>query len=84
MRIVLERHLPRLSPHSRNTEQAGRASIAVNTALASAACGDFSRVLPAARDVLRLGPAGIRNYLRDSRLLDRVVPRLRAKLAGAL
>jgi len=32
--------------------------------------------------VLRLGPAGIFRYFRDSRLLERVIPRLRAKLAG--
>jgi hypothetical protein len=39
--------------------------------------------LLAASAVMRLGPAGIHRYLRDSRIVDRVAPRVRAKLMGA-
>jgi hypothetical protein len=34
-------------------------------------------------NVLSLGPLGMRRYLRDSRLRERVASRLRAKMAGA-
>jgi len=81
MQIVVDRHLSRLCA-SKGVERAARASIAVNTALASASTGDFSGLLKAASGVLRLGPRGIRRYLRDSRIVDRVVPRVRAKLGG--
>ena len=83
MHIVLARHLPNVGGGSKKIEKAAHASIVVNTALASAAAGDVSGLLRAARAVLRLGPSGIFLYLRDSRILDRVASRLRAKLAGA-
>jgi hypothetical protein len=83
MRIVLDRHLAKLGGHSNGIERAARASITVNAALASASLGDMNGLLRAASEVVRLGPAGIRRYLRDSRIVDRVVPRLRAKLTGA-
>jgi hypothetical protein len=84
MHIVLSRHLVELGGDSKGVERAARASIVVNTALASASAGDHSSLLRAASQVLRLGPFGIYRYLRDSRILDRVMPRVRARLAGAL
>lgn len=84
MRVVLERHLPALSGPSRDVENIGRASIAVNAALAGASAGDFSRMWRAAGAVLRLGPVNAGRYLRYSRLVERVLPRARARLAGAL
>lgn len=83
MQIVFDRHLASLDGAATTIERAGRASISVNTALASAACGDYSRLGPAIAEVLRLGPAGIRRYLRDSRIWDRLAPRVLAKFAGA-
>jgi glycosyltransferase involved in cell wall biosynthesis len=83
MRIVLDRHMPRPGLRSMDVERAAQASIAINIALASAAGGDLSLLWRAVSEVLRLGPAGIRRYLRDSRIVDRVVPRVRAKLWGA-
>jgi hypothetical protein len=83
MQIVLDRHLAKLGGRSKGIERAARASISVNIALASAADGERSALLRAASQVLRLGPAGIRRYLRDSRILDRVAPRVRAKWRGA-
>jgi hypothetical protein len=83
MRTVLYRHLGNIGGRAQDIEPAARASIAVNAALASASAGDLSGLLRAAAQVVRLGPAGIRRYLRDSRIVDRVAPRMRAKLAGA-
>jgi hypothetical protein len=82
MQLVLDRHLARLGHGSCSLEQAARASIAVNAALAAASAGNFGAVLRAAGEVLRLGPSGIRRYLRDSRIVERLAPRARAKLAG--
>jgi glycosyltransferase involved in cell wall biosynthesis len=83
MQIVLDRHLPALSGPAKGVERAGRVSINVNTALAAASAGDYSHLLPALAKVLGLGPAGLRRYLRDSRIWDRLMPRLRAKITGA-
>jgi glycosyltransferase involved in cell wall biosynthesis len=84
MRIVLDRHLPRLGARSTDIERVARASIAVNTGFASASTGDLKLLWRAFFEVLRLGPAGIHRYLRDSRIMDRVAPRVWAKLRGAL
>jgi len=84
MEIVLERHLNRLpAAIQRRVEPAARASINVNVSLAAASGGSFAAMFRAARNMLSLGPSGIGRYLRDSRLHERVVPRLRAKLTGA-
>jgi glycosyltransferase involved in cell wall biosynthesis len=84
MEIVLERHLDRLPAASqRRVEPAARASINVNVSLAAASGGSLTAMFRAARNMLSLGPGGIRRYLRDSRLHERVMPRLRAKLTGA-
>ena len=82
MQIVLARHISRHPGLSTQTEPVARASIAVNVALASASAGDPSGLWRAAAKILRLGPAGIRRYLRDSRIAERVAPRVRAKFAG--
>jgi glycosyltransferase involved in cell wall biosynthesis len=87
MQIVFDRHILHLGGRPKSVERAARAaraSIAVNTALASAAAGDLRFLARAMSELLRLGPNGIYRYFRDSRIVDRVAPRLRAKLAGAL
>jgi glycosyltransferase involved in cell wall biosynthesis len=83
MQIVLDRHITKLGGRSKGIERVARASIAVNAALASASVGELNSLLRAASAVVRLGPAGIHRYLRDSRIVDRVAPRVRAKLTGA-
>ena len=94
MQIVLERHLAamralaadaaRAAATIARTERAARASIEVNTALAAAAAGSYAGLGRAAWRVLALGPAGVFRYLRDSRIAERLLPRLRAKFAGRL
>ena len=83
MQIVLDRHLPRLAAHRRQGQRASVASIKVNSALAAAASGRLAPILPAFGRVLALGPAGIHRYIRDSRIMDRLIPRVRAKLMGS-
>jgi glycosyltransferase involved in cell wall biosynthesis len=84
MQIVLERYLERIPASNRQAvERAARASINVNVSLAAASGGSVSDLMSAAINVLSLGPLGMIRYLRDSRLRERVVSRLRAKMAGA-
>jgi|HubBroStandDraft_1064217.scaffolds.fasta_scaffold00334_15 glycosyltransferase involved in cell wall biosynthesis len=84
MQIVLDRHITKIGGRSKAIERAARASIAVNIALSSASAGNLNNLLRAALEVMRLGPVGIGRYLRDSRIVERVAPRVRAKLTGAL
>lgn len=84
MRTVLDRHLAGLLPRNRlRVEPVALTSISVNVLLAAASAGRLASLFVAARKLLWLGPWGISRYLRDSRLHERVLPRLRAKLAGA-
>lgn len=85
MRIVLERHLSR-HPAFRSPAVArvARASIEINLALAAASAGNARALIRAFMRLIGLGPSGVRRYFRDSRIVDRVVPRLRAKMSGAL
>jgi glycosyltransferase involved in cell wall biosynthesis len=82
LEIVLDRHLPGLTAGSESVVRRARVSIAVNTALALASAGNPSLLPRAASEVLRLGPSGVYRYLRDSRIIERVAPRVRAKLSG--
>jgi hypothetical protein len=84
MQTVLARHLNRIPASSRQMiERTGRASIDVNVSLAAASGGSVRDLASAARKVVSLGPSGMRRYLRDSRLRERVLPRLYARLMGA-
>ena len=84
METVLDRYLERIpSGRRRSIERLARASINVNVSLAAASGGSVKALASAARNVLSLGPIGIGRYLRDSRLGERVMPRLRAKMSGA-
>jgi hypothetical protein len=84
MQTVLDRHMERIPATSRQTvERAARASIDVNVSLAAASGGSVRDLMSAGVNVLSLGPFGMRRYLRDSRLRERVASRLRAKMAGA-
>ncbi|WP_426169853.1 glycosyltransferase [Sandarakinorhabdus sp. DWP1-3-1] len=83
MQVVLDRHLPRVKASSQRVRRAAATSIAVNTALASAATGNFGKLPRALLDLLGLGPAGLHRYFRDSRIVERVLPRLRANLQGS-
>ncbi len=81
---VLARHLAALAPVPPATEARARAGIAVNCALAAAAGGDGRRSWGAIRALAGLGPLGLMRFLHESRLIDRLLPRLRLALAGAM
>ena len=88
MEIVLERHAARLGraadKAAHATLHAAKLSISVNTALAAANLGKPVELIKVALALLGLGPVGVCRYFRDSRIVDRIYPRLRARLAGAL
>jgi glycosyltransferase involved in cell wall biosynthesis len=84
MQTVLSRHLESLDGFPERLEQTARASISVNSALAAANAGDLTEIVGACLQVLRLGPTGIYRYFRDSRIVERLLPRVRAKLSAAL
>jgi hypothetical protein len=84
MHMVLDRHLGRMPVGSDNIERVARASIDINVALAEASSGKLAGLVRAALTFLGLGPAGMQRYWRDSRILDRVAPRVIAKLRGTL
>lgn len=82
---VLERHLYHVPAHARRRiERRARASIKVNCALADASCGDKGALANAAMRLLSLGPIEMLRYVRESRIIDRVLPRLRLTLSGNL
>ncbi|MGK2911967.1 MAG: glycosyltransferase family 2 protein [Sphingobium sp.] len=83
--IVLERHLPKLQPKSRiRQEPLARASIAVNCALAARAAQQTGPSVRALSQLFCLGPIGIGRFLAATRLIDRILPRLRLSFKGAL
>jgi glycosyltransferase involved in cell wall biosynthesis len=84
-RIVIDRHAEKLSPESRKEVlRMAEASIAVNVALAAVLAGKFSLMVKAIIAILSLGPRGIRQYLFYSRIVDRLIPRVRALVVGRL
>lgn len=85
LREVLDKHIAQL-PAARRAAVTPRAlaSLRVNLSLAAANAGAPAHLAHAAAAIAGLGPVGAYQYLRDSRLAERVIPRLRARLAGGL
>jgi hypothetical protein len=83
---VVHRHIEAIRPERRaSTLKAALTSCAINESLAAAAgSGAWSELLKALAALLRLPPPQALRYLRDSRLLERAWPRLRAGLVGSL
>jgi|SRR3984957_17735669 len=84
---VLDRHLNKWAgpeKYRSSLESVARASIAVNSALSFASRGGSIRKSALMGELLALGPIGWRRYLRDSRILQRVISRIKVqRLAGA-
>ena len=78
--IVLERHLPAGSREARLC----RASARINVLLARAAAGEAGAAFKALATLLGLGPRGALRYLHASRIFERIMPRLRARMAKVL
>ena len=84
LEIVLARHLRvRESTCARSplTQRLARFSIEVNTSLAASVHGGGSNMVGLFLRFLGLGPAGWHRYLRDSRIIERALPRYRIGLA---
>lgn len=80
---VLERHLKAWTATGRrrkSVEQAAKLSIAVNSALSAASRKVSTRFSPLILKFLALGPSGWQRYMRDSRIVQRVRPRLIASI----
>lgn len=77
--IVVERHGGQTA---RPILRRARASVSVNCALAAAANGDGLAAIRAVATLLALGPLDLPRFLKDSRLVERLLPRARLWLAG--
>jgi len=85
LRIVLERHITALSETARKTiGPLAETSMRINAALARASAGDMSQLPGSLGAMISLGPFGLTQLLRDSRLVERVGARVRAKLRGSM
>lgn len=83
--IVMQRHGDALQGNAaRKVRKLAEASSAINAELAAAVHGDARALVRAASTALALGPVGLVQYLNRSRIVERVVPRLRAHVAGRL
>lgn len=80
--VVLARHMPGLMPLPSGLARRARAGVAINCALAEAANGQPLRLLAAVGALAALGPVDAARFLRESRLIDRLRPRLRLKAKG--
>lgn len=80
--MVVDRHLPHWTATGRRRTRVKRmaaVSIAVNSALAAKSRGEAVPFSPILRKALALGPLGCAQYLRISRIFERVAARLRVK-----
>ena len=85
MQIVLDRHRGLLSPEAADeTLRMARTSIAINTSLANAAAGSRTALFSALGRLLTLWPMQLLHYWQWSRFGERVIPRLRLRLAGRM
>ncbi|MEO8562918.1 MAG: glycosyltransferase [bacterium] len=84
LETVLDRHAPAIESAERRkaVRRVGAVSNAIDIALAAAVHGSWTRLPGAVAQLAALGPAGWHSYFRDSRIVERVSSRLRAR--GAL
>ena len=83
-KLVVERHIGSLPVADvRQVRRLAHASAHINADLAEAARGHPTALLRAVWQAARLGPLGLAQYVDRSRILDRSLPRLRARLSGA-
>lgn len=78
--LVLERNL-RIGG---KTERISRTSARINVLLSEAALGHSYALIKAVAIFLALGPADGSRYVRYSRIVERVVPRIKLRFAGAM
>lgn len=81
---VIDRHLLAFTSARSPVDRRVRASVEVNCALALAASGKLATLPRTLLLLLQLGPAQWLRFLDETRLIDRLRPRLRLTLAGEL
>ena len=85
LEIVLQRHGEAFGTKGNARLRArALASIDINCGLARGAAGQKSWIWPTVSRFLSLGPVNAWRYMHESRIADRTLPRLRARLSGAL
>jgi GT2 family glycosyltransferase len=81
---VIDRHLLAFTSARSPIDRRVRASVEVNCAIALAASGKLATMPRALLHLLRLGPVQLLRFLNETRLIDRLRPRLRLTLVGEL
>jgi glycosyltransferase involved in cell wall biosynthesis len=85
LEVVLDRHGAAFGIEgNRRLRARARASIDINCGLARGAAGQPRWIWPTVSRFLSLGPINAWRYAHESRIADRALPRLRARLSGAL
>jgi glycosyltransferase involved in cell wall biosynthesis len=85
MEIVVARYSDMVSgPRAHAVRRVAGASARINGLLAEAMHGRKAALLLVLREMACLGPSGLYRYFRDSRIVDRVLPRLQARWQGGL
>ena len=82
LKVVLDRHLPTWASANgakKSVFRAAHASVAVNSMLAALSRHDSLPLRDFFCATVRLGPLGLRRYIRDSRILERITSRLRMR-----
>ena len=81
LETVLERHLSAIGSDERRhaVRRVGAVSNEIDIALAAAVHGSWAELPGAVAALAALGPTGWRSYFRDSRIVERVSSRLRAR-----
>jgi glycosyltransferase involved in cell wall biosynthesis len=84
-RAVVDRHIEKLPTETRKEVfRIATTSINVNADIAAAYAGNYWKIAKAFLTILSLGPRGIHQYFYRSRITDRLLPRIRALVAGNL
>jgi len=85
MEIIVARYADTMSgPRAGATRRIAGASARINGLLAEAMHGRKAALLSVLGEMTRLGPISLHRYFRDSRLVERVLPRVKARLQGGL
>lgn len=84
LETVLERHLTAIGVSPHEVADRAKASILINCALAAFSSGQRAGIVHAISALVSLGPSGIGRYIAESRIIDRLLPRLRLKMACGL
>jgi glycosyltransferase involved in cell wall biosynthesis len=83
--IIFDRHSNSVIPEIRDKIQPiFKVSVDVNVASAEAMNGKYAAMIKVVYSILSLGPVGMIQYFSCSRIVDRLVPRLRALAAAIL